>query len=351
MLWFSIGHMVLAMVVALQTAVLETRLTSNLAYAVFWVAFALFYMWGTADGERKATPLVSLFGSSGQTSTENLRSQYERQIGEAARQEERNRLARDLHDSVKQQIFAIQTAAATAQVRFESDSEGAKEALAQVRNAAREASSEMQAMLDQLRAAPLENTGLIAAVKQQCEALGFRTGAQVECRVEDLPDARDLPPGTHEALLRVTQEVLSNVARHARAKHVSLVLTSGGGRVDLQVRDDGAGFDATVQGAGQGLGNLQTRAVEFGGGCTIDTSPGGGTTVAFFIPYATAEPAGMYARRAWMFGAAQALLLAAIVWWRPSPGLTILSVMTLTGVVRNTVAWRRVRNRKQGGRL
>lgn len=77
----------------------------------------------------------------------------------AASQEERHRLARGLPDSVKQQLFVIQTAAATPQTRFDGDSQGAREAIAQVRTSAREAITEMQAMLDQLRAAPLENTG------------------------------------------------------------------------------------------------------------------------------------------------------------------------------------------------
>jgi signal transduction histidine kinase len=280
-----------------------------------------------------------------------LRTQYERQIGEAARQEERNRLARDLHDSVKQQIFAIQTAAATAQVRFDDDTQGAKQALEHVRNAAREASSEMQAMLDQLRAAPLENAGLIAAVKQQCEALGFRTGAQVECTVGELPAWQDFPPGAHEALLRVTQEALANVARHARAKHVAVSLTAGAGQLELRVRDDGAGFDTLSggRGAGQGLANMRARAQEFGGLFSIDSKPGAGTMVTFSIPYVTAEPASTYARRAAMYAAGLAVLLTLAAAWRPSPGWTIITVMFLGGALRNLLAWRRVLRLPQGG--
>ena len=97
-----------------------------------------------------------------------LRSEYEEQIRQAARQEERARLARDLHDAVKQQLFAIQTAGATAQARFESDRQGALEAIGQVRSAAREAMTEMEAMLDQLQGAPIENAGLVAFLWRQC---------------------------------------------------------------------------------------------------------------------------------------------------------------------------------------
>jgi signal transduction histidine kinase len=103
-------------------------------------------------------------------STASLRSQYEEQIRLAARQEERARLARDLHDAVKQQLFVIQTSAATAEARFNTDSAGAKVAVDQVRVAAREAAVEMQALIEQLQAAPMENVGLIEALRQQCEA-------------------------------------------------------------------------------------------------------------------------------------------------------------------------------------
>lgn len=345
LLWFSIGHAVVAIIVALQTAVTGPKLTSEIAYLLFGVAFALFYLWNTADGVSQPVPLISLFGSAPRQSSTNLRSQYEHHIREAARQEERNRLARDLHDSVKQQIYAIQTAAATAQVRFESDAEGAKQALGNIRNAAREASAEMQAMLDQLRAAPLENAGLISAIRQQCEATGFRTGASVECSIAELPPSHEFPPGAQEALLRVTQEALANAARHARAKKVSLSLTSGAGLVQLQISDDGAGFDILAQNhsGSQGLSNIRARAEEFGGSFDIESSPGNGTRVTFSIPYTSAEPPPIYARRAILYASALAGIIALMYFRRVSPGLTVVTVMLLIGAVRNIVAWSRVR--------
>ncbi|MBS1828755.1 MAG: sensor histidine kinase [Acidobacteria bacterium] len=345
LLWFGIGHAVVALIVALQTAVTGPKLTSEIAFLLFGIAFALLYLWGTADGAPQSVILLSLFGPSPQRSTDHLRNQYEHQIREAARQEERNRLARDLHDSVKQQIYAIQTAAATAEVRIENDAEGARQALSSIRNAAREASTEMQAMLDQLRAAPLENAGLISAIRQQCEATGFRTGASVQCSFGELPPSREFPPGAQEALLRVTQEALANTARHARAKNVSLSLTSGAGFVQLQVRDDGAGFDtlAPNQRGGQGLSNIRARAEEFGGAFDIESSPGMGTRVSFSIPYAPAEPASTYARRAILYAAALVTLIAVMYFRRASPGLTALTVMFLIGTARNAVAWNRVR--------
>jgi signal transduction histidine kinase len=146
-----------------------------------------------------------------------LRFQFEEQIRQVARQEERTRLARDLHDAVKQQLFAIQTAAATAEARFDGDADGARAALGQVRASAREAMSEMEAMIAQLETTPMENAGLVEALKKQCEALGFRTGAEVKLDIGELPPNEALPPGAQQALFHGAQEALANLGRHARA--------------------------------------------------------------------------------------------------------------------------------------
>ena len=122
---------------------------------------------------------MGLFGTPPPEASSLLRSRYEDQIREVGAQEERNRLARDLHDSIKQQIFAIQTAAATAEARLASDPAGARDAIAQVRTAARDSISEMDALLDQLHLPALENTGLVEALRVQAEALQLRTGATV----------------------------------------------------------------------------------------------------------------------------------------------------------------------------
>ena len=152
------------------------------------------------------------------------------QIGEAAAQEERNRLARDLHDSIKQQLFSINVGTAAAQERWERDPEGARKALADVRRSAREAMVEMQAMLHQLRPEALGTAGLIEALREQCEALGYRSGAEVALEIgEPVPDDR-MPPGAQDTLFRIGQEMLANVARHARARHgPALAGTSGRG--------------------------------------------------------------------------------------------------------------------------
>ncbi len=232
--------------------------------------------------------LIGRTGKLAVTSKTPNGSSYEKQMREAGAQEERNRLARDLHDSIKQQIFVIQTAAATAQTRFDDDRPGASDALEQIRNSARDAMTEMEAMMDNLRSVPLENTSLVEALKKQCEALGHRTGAKVEFKLGDLPANDTLAPGAHQAIFRVAQEALANVGRHARATHVTVSLGTFSERLnllELRIQDDGTGFDAFDGPRGMGIANMKARAVEFRGWVDVTSIPGTGTTVAFSIPY------------------------------------------------------------------
>jgi signal transduction histidine kinase len=214
-----------------------------------------------------------------------IRQDVLRQISEAAAQEERNRLARDLHDSIKQQLFSINVGAATAQERWERDPEGARAALADVRRSAKEAMVEMQALLHQLRPQALASSaGLVEALREQCEALGYRTGAEVTLELGDtLPDGR-LPPGAQETLFRIAQEALGNVARHARARKVRVWLGREGESALLRVEDDGQGFDPAEETSGMGLRNLRERAESAHGTVEVASQPGSGTTVGVRIP-------------------------------------------------------------------
>jgi signal transduction histidine kinase len=206
------------------------------------------------------------------------------QVGEAAAQEERNRLARDLHDSIKQQLFSINVGTAAAQERWDQDPEGALKTLGEVRRCAREAMVEMQAMLHQLRPEALGTAGLIEALREQCEAQGYRTGAEVTLELgEPIPDDR-MPPGAEDTLFRIGQEMLANAARHARARHVRLWLGRQGDAVTLAVEDDGQGFDSTAPASGMGLCNLKERAASLGGRLEITSRPGEGTRAQVWAP-------------------------------------------------------------------
>jgi signal transduction histidine kinase len=292
--WFAIAHTAAWLAILTRTSwAWRPGFDDAVTSVIGTLAWLLFYIWLTLLGEfPQRTSGGSLFlKAPAPAPGERLRSQYEQKIRQAAAQEERNRLARDLHDSIKQQIFAIQTAAATAQVRFDGNSGEAREALDQIRSSAREAMTEMEVMLDQLRAEPLEHTGLVEALKKLCETIGFRTGAQVEFKLGEVPPAGMLAPGAAEATLRIAQEALANVARHARASHVLVSLDSSDGRLELTIKDDGAGFDPQQDSRGMGTSNMRTRAAELGGTCEIVSRPAEGTTVKFSIPYSASDPA------------------------------------------------------------
>src|SRR5262249_61822055 len=115
--------------------------------------------------------------------------------------------------------------------RWEKDEAGARAALEAVRGGVREAMAEMEAMLHNLRPAPLETVGLIEALRQQCESLQYRTGAQVTTEIGELPNNNELTPRNQNAIFRIAQEALANISRHARAKNVRV-------RLHRQTRDD-----------------------------------------------------------------------------------------------------------------
>jgi len=355
--WFAVAHA--AVLLALVVLALTHRGTErgDLALpSVLVVTGLLFYFWSTGDGYRagESMGLTGLFGAP-KTSGARLQTAYEERIREAAGQEERHRLARDLHDSIKQQIFAMQTAAATAQARFDSDADGAKEALKGVREAGREVMTEMEALLDNLRATPLSNAGLVEALKKQGEALQFRSGARVEFQIEQLPHDAVLMPGTQQAVFRVAQEALANVARHARATDVRVTLGSAEGRFLLKVEDNGAGFSSSVPAAGMGLANMRERAHAVDGTLSVESRCGEGTRVTLEVPLSGWGQAdlGDYRRRLIAWGgvtSAWLILLAGLLRpGRDNPDLGPLAMTILSGVVflRTLVAYHRARRRAE----
>ncbi len=343
--WFAIAHGLVVLMLILQRLGPLTEGLADLAINVMLSAAVLFgYFWFTANGPDKLRIriLQTLFRRDSDASEPTPEAEYAEGIRKAAAQEERNRLARDLHDSIKQQLFAVQTAAATAQARYDSDAEGALTAIEQVRASARDALTEMDAMLDQLRASPLENVGLEQALRQQCEALGHRSGANVTVKVGTLPDSKDLPPGAQEALYRGAQEALSNVARHARASNVAVRLDTFRHALQLSVQDDGSGFDPAKADGGLGLRNMRTRMDEVGGEFEILAQPGRGSTVTLRVPLRETIPARSRLQWAicWLV-----LFLNWCRWFWQEPEIhsgTVL-VIAAAGVWRETRAWHRAR--------
>jgi signal transduction histidine kinase len=217
--------------------------------------------------------------------TTDLREKALQQAREAAALAERNRIARELHDSIKQQIFSISASAAAARALWQGENiEDAREAVEDIQRCAKEAQVEMQALLQQLRPAPLENTSLIEALTIQAQALGFRTGTQVHVNLGTLPENDRLLPGTQEAIFRLVQEAFANIAKHARARTIWLELQAVEQALRIEVRDDGQGFDTAQVCNGMGLNNLHERARELHGRVEISSQPHQGTAVLISIP-------------------------------------------------------------------
>lgn len=216
----------------------------------------------------------------------DLRENLLKQVEGTAAQQERNRLARELHDSIKQQLFSIQMSAAAAETRLTSDPENTRSALGDVRRSAMEALVEMNALLQQLSPAPLEKVGLAQALRDQCEALQFRTDADVVCDIGTLPANAQMPIGAQESLFRIIQEALSNIARHARASHVFVRLSSDdrAQQLELEIRDNGQGFDLRHATYGSGISSIRERVDLLGGQFVLDSKPGEGTHLQVRLP-------------------------------------------------------------------
>ena len=351
---FAFGHLV-ALAGVVSVAVINGGIHDGdiLPPTLVGLCVLLFYFWQTGDGYRagESMQVTRLFG--GLRLHDRLRSAYEEQIRAAAGQEERHRLARDLHDSVKQQIFAMQTAAATVQARFETDAPGAKEALERLRESGREAMAEMEAMLDSLRATALTNAGLVEALKKQGEALQFRTGARVTFDIGALPPDAALAPGAQQAVFRVAQEAFANIGRHARAATVRVALAPEADRLVLRIEDDGAGFSASAPIGGMGLANMRERAAAFDARFDVRSEPGSGTAVTLAVPYAAWSRGDIGGYRVRVIGWASVVLFnAAIVlgaWLKGARIGATAALLIANGIifVHAAVAYGRARNRAE----
>jgi signal transduction histidine kinase len=283
------------LVAALATVPLTRNLVSGITYSVETIAQLAHTGVSSPDFMQGTWPLTPLFDQlrllDQQGGTPATREKVLRQVGEQAAVDTRAKLAQDLHDSIKQQLFSITISTAAAQARWEADPVAARLAVEDAQRSARQAQVELSALLQDLRPLPLDGTGLSEALDEQCEALGYRTGADVSFDFRRAPlDYSGYPQGTAEALFRVTQEALANIARHARAKHVTVRLAQVADAAVLEVRDDGQGFHLSSGTSGTGIASIRERAVNLAGHAEIDSAPGKGTTIKVTIPSLASIP-------------------------------------------------------------
>jgi signal transduction histidine kinase len=215
----------------------------------------------------------------------HLKEETERlnqQAQEMAALEERNRLARELHDSVSQALYGIALGTRTAQALLRRDPAQAAEPLDYVLSLAEAGLSEMRALIFELRPELLENEGLTMALNSQAATLEMSHHLSVET---DLCEEPALSVDTKEALYRVTREALFNVVKHAQAHHVRLAMACGEENVHLEITDDGVGFDPCALFPGHlGLQSIRERVERLGGTVEIDSAPGQGTRVRVVLP-------------------------------------------------------------------
>jgi signal transduction histidine kinase len=190
--------------------------------------------------------------------------------------EERQRLARDLHDSLKQQVFAISMLLNSSRELLPADPNAASARLAEVDSLVADVQRELGALLQALRPLELDGRPLGAALQRLAERWSAQTGIAAAVRVDGEPGC---PPKVEEALFRVAQEALSNVARHSSAGAVELRLVGDREGVMLTVADDGVGLDREAGGAGLGLRSMQERMQAAGGTLRAGGVEGRGATI------------------------------------------------------------------------
>ena len=207
---------------------------------------------------------------------------FEQAQGKAAL-EERQRLARELHDSVSQALYGIGLGARTARALLDRDPAKVAEPLDYVMSLAAAGMEEMRALIFELRPESLEQEGLLVALQKLGDAMRARREAEVEVSLATQEPA--IPLAMKEALYRIAQEALHNTNKHARATRVALRLDRVDDVLTLAIEDNGIGFDSSRSFPGHlGLVSMQERTAPFGGRVSIDSVPGAGTSVRVTMP-------------------------------------------------------------------
>jgi signal transduction histidine kinase len=226
--------------------------------------------------EAFAASAAIAIGTAQTVRAERLQQQLE------ASEAERRRWARELHDGILQSLAAMRINMAVALQGAGEGREAAVEAAAQGTVAALEEQiTELSRLINDLRPAPLERLGLAAALASLAEESAARGGFAVVCEV-DLDGG--LSGEEERGVYRLVQEALNNVVKHADARRAAVVARRAEGAVEVEVRDDGAGFEGDAPGAGRGLVGMRERVAMLGGTIVIDSRPGAGTRITATLP-------------------------------------------------------------------
>ena len=200
--------------------------------------------------------------------------------------EERLRIARELHDSVQQDLLAITMQLKATDRLLEADPERARTALNLASAMARRSQAETHRAVWDLREAADEHSDLVTSLDEMVAGLNTEESAKVE--FHSTGERRALPQTVESHVLRIAQEAVTNALKHGEAKRIDLALHFGPERVTLLVRDDGKGFDAdhppSATSGHFGLFGMKERAIKLDGELHITSRPGEGTSVQLDVP-------------------------------------------------------------------
>ncbi|MCI0349566.1 MAG: GAF domain-containing sensor histidine kinase [Acidobacteriales bacterium] len=242
--------------------------------------FLVLYYFDPREFEPEPRELAMTFGDQVALAIENARLRLDSR--RMAAMEERNRLARELHDVVSQTLWSASLVADVLPDLWERDMERGQAKLQQLRQLNRTALAEMRALLLELRPQSLTGVGLGELIKQLADTITMRSGLKIAL---DVNGTGTLAPETQMALYRIVQEALNNVLRHAQATQVTLQMGSDDDTLMLCITDDGVGFDPQQTHTGHfGLKIMTERAEAIGAQLHIESQPGFGTTIQINCP-------------------------------------------------------------------
>ena len=202
---------------------------------------------------------------------------------QTAREDERSRLARELHDELGALLTAAKLDVARIKSRLGSAAPEAAERLTHLNELLNNGIALKRRIIEDLRPSSLSNLGLLAALEIQAREFAERSGIAVDCRLETVA----LKPAVELTAYRLVQEAFTNIAKHAQAKRVEVVLAPRDGAAEISVRDDGVGFDTGQQrSSAHGLLGMRYRVEAEGGRFTLESTPGLGTAIRAILPLA-----------------------------------------------------------------
>ncbi len=210
-------------------------------------------------------------------------TQYAATVERLSISQERNRIARELHDTLAHTLSAVAVQIEALNKQLDGDPGSARETVKQLRELTRSGLKESRRALQALRVSPLEDLGLALAMQQLVDAMIERSGLSITLTLPN--QLSELAPEVEQSVYRIAEEALNNITRHAQARQVDVRLTYEGCTLELKVTDDGIGFDpeAITSDGHYGIIGMRERAILCNGQMRIESQIGVGTTVALKI--------------------------------------------------------------------